>query len=97
MAGIHRKQFDPSAHGAVDGVRVVDLSRLVAGNVLTKVFPDHGAEVVKVEPPEGDTLRAPRIGEHNDDILVPILGGGEVVRLRGLGVVRNAAARKAAE
>jgi len=37
---------------------VVDLSRLVAGNILTKVLADHGAEVVKVEPPEGDTLRA---------------------------------------
>lgn len=46
----------------MDGVRVVDLSRLVAGNVLTKVFADHGAEVVKVEPPEGDTLRAWRVG-----------------------------------
>ena len=39
-------------------MRVVDLSRLVAGNMLTKVLADHGAEVVKVEPPEGDTLRA---------------------------------------
>lgn len=62
MAGIHRKSFDPAARGAMGGVRVVDLSRLVAGNVLTKVFSDHGAEVVKVEPPEGDTLRAWRVG-----------------------------------
>lgn len=61
MPEIHRKQFDPAARGAMDGVRVVDLSRLVAGNVLTKVFSDHGAEVVKVEPPEGDTLRAWRV------------------------------------
>ena len=56
-----RKTFDPHATGALDGVRVVDLSRLVAGNILTKVLADHGAEVVKVEPPEGDTLRAWRI------------------------------------
>lgn len=62
MSGIHRRQFDPAARGAMEGVRVVDLSRLVAGNVLTKVFSDHGAEVVKVEPPEGDTLRAWRVG-----------------------------------
>ncbi len=62
MPAIHRKDFDPAASGAMDGVRVVDLSRLVAGNVLTKVFSDHGAEVVKVEPPEGDTLRAWRVG-----------------------------------
>ncbi|MFC7476833.1 CaiB/BaiF CoA transferase family protein [Dankookia sp. GCM10030260] len=57
----HRRQFDPAATGALQGVRVVDLSRLVAGNLLTKVLADHGAEVVKVEPPEGDTLRAWRI------------------------------------
>ncbi|WP_431272596.1 CaiB/BaiF CoA transferase family protein [Dankookia sp. P2] len=34
---------------------------MVAGNLLTKVLADHGAEVVKVEPPEGDTLRAWRV------------------------------------
>ncbi len=54
----HRHSFDPAATGALAGVRVVDLSRLVAGNMLTKVLADHGAEVVKLEPPEGDTLRA---------------------------------------
>jgi formyl-CoA transferase len=39
-------------------VRVLDLSRLFAGNVLTQVLGDYGAEVIKVEPPAGDTLRA---------------------------------------
>ncbi len=57
----HRREFEPAATGALHGLRVVDLSRLVAGNLLTKVLADHGAEVVKVEPPEGDTLRAWRI------------------------------------
>ncbi|WP_240756703.1 CaiB/BaiF CoA transferase family protein [Roseicella aquatilis] len=57
----HRRDFDPAATGALHGLRVVDLSRLVAGNLLTKVLADHGAEVVKVEPPEGDTLRAWRV------------------------------------
>ncbi|WP_043362863.1 CaiB/BaiF CoA-transferase family protein [Belnapia sp. F-4-1] len=57
----HRHDFDPAATGALHGLRVLDLSRLVAGNVLTKVLADHGAEVVKLEPPEGDTLRAWRI------------------------------------
>ncbi|WP_431284740.1 CaiB/BaiF CoA transferase family protein [Humitalea sp. 24SJ18S-53] len=52
-----RKSFDAAATGALAGVRVIDLSRLVAGNMLTKVLADHGAEVIKVEPPEGDTLR----------------------------------------
>ena len=39
-------------------MRVLDLSRLVAGNTLTQVLGDFGAEVIKVEPPAGDTLRA---------------------------------------
>ncbi len=52
------RDFDPGAKGPLDGVRVLDLSRLVAGNTLTQVLGDFGAEVIKVEPPAGDTLRA---------------------------------------
>jgi formyl-CoA transferase len=37
---------------------VLDASRLVAGNTLTQVLGDFGAEVIKIEPPSGDTLRA---------------------------------------
>ena len=58
MTTLRRRDYDPGAKGALDGLRVIDLSRLVAGNMLTKVLADHGAEVIKVEPPEGDTLRA---------------------------------------
>ena len=36
---------------------MLDLSRLVAGNILTHQLADFGAEVIKVEPPGGDTLR----------------------------------------
>ena len=53
-----KKTFTPSALGPLNGVRVVDLSRLVAGNVLTLQLADFGAEVIKIEPPEGDTLRS---------------------------------------
>ena len=45
----------------MSGVRVVDLSRLVAGNILTLQLADFGAEVIKIEPPEGDTLRSWRV------------------------------------
>ncbi|WP_207537212.1 CaiB/BaiF CoA transferase family protein [Sabulicella rubraurantiaca] len=56
-----RKDFNPKARGPLHGLRIVDLSRLVAGNTATKVMADAGAEVIKVEPPEGDTLRAWRV------------------------------------
>ncbi len=61
MPAIPRKTFDATRRGPLHGLRVVDLSRLVAGNVATRVLADAGAEVVKVEPPEGDTLRAWRV------------------------------------
>jgi formyl-CoA transferase len=53
-----KKSFTPNARGPLNGVRVVDLSRLVAGNILTLQLADFGAEVIKIEPPEGDTLRS---------------------------------------
>jgi crotonobetainyl-CoA:carnitine CoA-transferase CaiB-like acyl-CoA transferase len=44
--------------GALQGVRVVDCSRLIAGGVLATVLADHGADVIKVEHPRGgDPLR----------------------------------------
>ncbi|HWI13947.1 MAG TPA: CoA transferase [Burkholderiales bacterium] len=54
---LHKKTYDPDARGPLEGLRVLDLSRLVAGNQLTQFLGDFGAEVVKVEPPAGDTLR----------------------------------------
>ncbi|MEN9783156.1 MAG: hypothetical protein RJA24_499, partial [Pseudomonadota bacterium] len=58
MAGLPRKTYQPGATGTLNSVRVLDLSRLVAGNMLTQFLADFGAEVIKVEPPAGDTLRA---------------------------------------
>ena len=51
------RDYNSAARGPLDGVRVLDLSRLFAGNVLTQILGDYGAEVIKVEPPTGDTLR----------------------------------------
>ena len=51
-------KFDPENKGPLDGLRVLDLSRLVAGNMLSLQLADFGAEVIKVEtPPRGDPLR----------------------------------------
>lgn len=51
------RRFDPTATGPLDDIRVLDLSRLMAGNMLSLQLADFGADVVKIEPPEGDPLR----------------------------------------
>ena len=56
-AGLPHGDYAPDASGPLAGVRVIDLSRLVAGNTLTQHLADFGADVVKVEPWTGDTLR----------------------------------------
>lgn len=58
MTGAAPKPFDPQAEGPLSAVRVLDLSRLVAGNMLSLQLGDFGADVIKVEPPDGDPLRA---------------------------------------
>ncbi|MCB2026957.1 MAG: CoA transferase, partial [Ottowia sp.] len=56
---MHRLDYDPARTGPLHGLRVLDLSRLVAGNMLSLQLADYGAEVVKIEPHEkGDPLRA---------------------------------------
>ena len=56
------KSFAPDAEGPLEGIRAIDLSRLVAGNMLSLQLADYGAEVIKVEDPlRGDPLRDWRV------------------------------------
>jgi crotonobetainyl-CoA:carnitine CoA-transferase CaiB-like acyl-CoA transferase len=57
--GVPEKSFEPEAACPLDGVRVVDLSWLVSGNMVSLQLADFGAEVIKIEDPKrGDLLRA---------------------------------------
>jgi benzylsuccinate CoA-transferase BbsF subunit len=43
--------------GALDGLRVIELGSMVSAPYCARLFADHGAGVIKVEPPDGDVTR----------------------------------------
>lgn len=64
--------------GPLDGVRVLDMTAVLLGPFATQHMADMGADVVKIEPPEGDLLRA---------------SGGSLGKRRGMGPIYMAANR----
>ena len=62
---------NPPEPGPFAGIRVIDVTHVLAGPFATYQLAVHGAEVIKVEPPEGDMVR--------------ILGGDAADNANGMG------------
>jgi len=52
-----RKRPTPPTAGPLAGIRIIDMSTVLMGPYATQIMADYGADVVKVEPPEGDIMR----------------------------------------
>ena len=59
--------------GALSDIRIIDLTQMLAGPYATMMLADHGADVIKIEPPDGDMVRS--TGPYRAHDQQKVLGG----------------------
>lgn len=82
--------------GALDGIKVIDLTQVLSGPFCTQMLADHGADVIKVEPPFGD--EANRVGAYPKGDRAQLLTGYfQSVNRNKRGIVLDLKKREARE
>ncbi len=64
-----KNTYDPKMPGTLDDVNVLDLTGVIAGSYCTRLMADLGANVLKIEPPDGEIMRD----------IAPMRGGASTV------------------
>jgi len=81
--------IESEALGPLEGVRVLDLTSMISGPVATMMLADQGAEVIKVEPPEGELVR--HMGRNTGGLTSVFLSANRSKRSIGLDLKNPAA------
>ena len=81
--------IESEAPGPLEGVRILDLTSMISGPVATMMLADQGAEVIKVEPPEGELVR--HMGRNTGGLTSVFLSANRSKRSIGLDLKNPAA------